>query len=414
MLYNYFAVCSEDWTDVMFTAIIKTSSSEYTGPGYMRFEQLELDYGNAFDIDNGIFTVPLNGTYEFSLTRHQGSEYAKIQVEINGVDQLRFHGSSYTYDSICSTWLMVLNLGDQVRIRITDGKIHSDSSRYTIFTGRIVNPYDIAFSYFSNNYETVTSDVLSFNNVLVNHGNYFNTTVFKAPKAGIYQFSFMASSYSNNAQIQVMKKDFLSGMEIPVLKFYSSSTLYNSFGPNWIMPVFKGDEIWLKVTQGSIYTDDEANRIFNGQLLLHNTPGAVIFCVYSTSASHSSYITFQSTFVNIGGSINPSSGIFQAPISGTYEFSFATQSYSSGRYVAVYHNGYVVYKIYCDATTYTSISSKWIMNLQQLDEVRLYAATYMYSTSEMYTVFSGKLIQKCESKSMYHFVIIYLVYFHVI
>ena len=407
MLHNHFAVCSEDWTDVMFTAIIKTSSSEYQGPGHMRFEQLELDYGNAFDIDNGIFTAPLNGTYEFSLTRHRGSDYADILVERNGIDQLRFHGSSYSYDSICPTWLMVLNLGDQVRIRIRSGTIYSDSSRNTIFTGRIINPYDIAFSYVSNDYETVTSDVLSFNNMLVNHGNYFNRTVFKAPKAGIYQFSFMATSYSNNAQIQVMKKDFLTGTETAVLKFYTSSTLYNSFGPNWIMPVFKGDEIWLKVTQGSIFTDDEANRIFNGQLILHNAPGAVIFCVYSYSGTYSSYITFQSTFVNIGGSIIPSSGIFQAPISGTYEFSFTSQSYSSGRYVSVYHNGYAVYYIYCDANSYSSISSKWIMNLQKLDEVRLYACNYMYANSDMYTVFSGKLIQKCESKSMYCFGIIH-------
>ena len=173
------------------------------------------------------------------------------------------------------------------------------------------------------------------------------------------------------------------------------------------MPVFKGDEIWLQVTQGSIFTDDEANRIFNGQLILHNAPGAVIFCVYSKSGTYGSYITFQSTFVNIGGSIIPSSGIFEAPVSGTYEFSFTTQSYSSGTCVIVYHNGIVAYYVYCEPTTYTSVSSKWIMNLQKLDEVRLYACNYMYANSDMYTVFSGKLIQKCESKSMYCFGIIY-------
>ena len=372
----------------MFTVYSESSSYNFATGSYVKFQYSKLNHGNHMNHQVGIFTVPSNGSYEFSFHRERYNGYAAIQFERNGEKSLEFRGSS-TGEVISPSWLVALYQGDQVSLKVTEGQILSDSSSHTIWSGRLVNTYGVAFSSYVDYTDTITSGIVNFDETFLNIGNAFNGSVFKAPVTGYYQFSFAVNTKTGSAQIAVMQNG------IARLNFAASDTTYSMISPNWIIRLLENDEIWLEVISGAVYSNSDTNRFFHGKLVQHDMEGKVMFCAYSNySESVYSYIHYDHYLVNVGASFNLDTGIFKAPVAGSYELSF---SHASDEEVYIYKNGGSEHYIDQTSYSYGFKGLKWIMDLEEGDEIRIYVpSSYMYTNSAYNRIFCGKLIQKCD------------------
>lgn len=380
---HIFLVCPK-WPDVMFTVYSQSSSYRFATGSYVKFQYSKLNHGNHMNYQVGIFTAPRNGSYEFSFHRERYSGYATIQFERNGEKLLEFRGSAI----ISPSWLVTLYQGDQVSLVVTEGQIDSHSSAHTIWSGRLVNTYGVAFSSYVDSTDTITSGIINFDETFLNIGNAFNGSVFKAPVSGYYQFSFAVNTKTGAAQVAVMQNG------AAILNFYSSETTYSMISPNWIIRLLENDEISLKLISGAVYSNTDTNRFFHGKLVQHDMEGKVMFCAYTDhSESVYGYLHYDYYLVNVGASFNLNTGIFKAPVSGSYELSF---SHNSEEEVYIYKNSNTEHYIDQTSYSYGFVGLKWIMDLQQDDEIRIYVPSSAVYTYSGVRIFCGKLIQKCD------------------
>ena len=388
----------------MFTALspVSTSGDVYTSAVmYLTFEGMLLNHGNSFL--NRIFVAPENGAYKFSFSTHVYTNYiyelVSIVIEKNGIEQLTFSTNGHHYGSLGYSWIMLLEINDQLKLKLTTGRLNnanvdSSSTRQMIWSGLILNNCPVTFSAFKNSFDTTSSGPLAFNKLLINEGNAFSLNTFKAPLDGVFEFSFAITQDSGEAQIDVTKNGDV------ILSFSSDDKQYTSFRASWLIELKKHDQIQLTVARGTIISDSDMTRIFNGRLLQHELVGAVMFCVYANDGgqiSKNSYITFDKTLLpNIGGGYDVGTGKFRAPVKGSYEFSFTINSYSSYCSVVVERNGVKELGFFSRHITHSSTGSTWIMQLGQYDTIRLrVSANYgpCYTDSQNNGIFSGKLLK---------------------
>ena len=125
---------------IIFSAY-KTSGSDIGlfGQEYIQsYGYFLTDYGHSFDLHRGIFTAPRAGVYEFSTVadKHSytpGEGRSRISVEKNDVTELEF--SSYQ-EPLSFNWMMELEQGETVRLKVTSGPFECSSDSVCIFNGK--------------------------------------------------------------------------------------------------------------------------------------------------------------------------------------------------------------------------------------------------------------------------------------
>ena len=126
--------------------------SAYSTDGYVRrnnqvtFHKFHVNSGNMFDLSSSTFTAPLKGVYEFSFSANSDNdECAEVNVIQNNI---MIHGmwtkecgssvDKHDYDSLGSTWLVQLDAGDKIRLKVVGGELWSCSRFPRIFNGKIL------------------------------------------------------------------------------------------------------------------------------------------------------------------------------------------------------------------------------------------------------------------------------------
>ena len=94
--------------------------------------------------------LPLSkGTIEFSFTGHSFNQascsYAysgMVQVLLNGSEIHEFYSrdesSGYHDDILSSSWIVSLNVGDSIRLKVKSDCIYTNPARYRSFTGKLI------------------------------------------------------------------------------------------------------------------------------------------------------------------------------------------------------------------------------------------------------------------------------------
>ena len=107
--------------------------------------------GNAFD-GLSTFTSPIDGYYEFSFAGTAGVERkhfpdqngTNIIVEKNGEDKLNFFDNDDNFDEhqhlISFNWLIKMDAGEKIRLKLGQGKINISSTQNSIFNGKFIHP----------------------------------------------------------------------------------------------------------------------------------------------------------------------------------------------------------------------------------------------------------------------------------
>ena len=117
-------------------------------------------------------------------------------------------------------------------------------------------------------------------------------------------------------------------------------------------------------------------------------------------------IIYNNVISNKGNGLSPESGVFQAPISGTYSFSFTgafiSNKFNTSNALRVRKNGQrdnrLFYNISPDTTEYQSrytTSVKWFMALKIYDEIQIEIAEgTIQITCDAPASFSGMLMEE--------------------
>ena len=140
---NFIAIFQVLETKVIFSAM-KGPESGTNFYGDITYDHLVLNLGNGFNIENGIFTVPISGTYRFSFAGQSASKWAGqtyIYIKKNGAKIYNIwdgNGENQRDKNISYTWLMNLTQNDKVNLH-TYNRLYARSDYPVIFTGELIH-----------------------------------------------------------------------------------------------------------------------------------------------------------------------------------------------------------------------------------------------------------------------------------
>ena len=129
-------------TNVIFNAQKTKGMNEVTG--YLTFDQVDVNIGDAFDGSSGIFKVPISGTYKMTFSGQ--SAYVKIdttslRVYKNGSIIFSIYDSNEAEkadgNNVSYIWMMTLVQGDE--LKLSSANYLSASIVYPLtFTGQLI------------------------------------------------------------------------------------------------------------------------------------------------------------------------------------------------------------------------------------------------------------------------------------
>ena len=124
---------------------VLTVFSAYSNTGnipvgeYIHYDHFFVS-SDTFDLKTGTFKAPFKGIYEFSITDHSGgSDSFSLKVEKNGsvvYSVFDWHGQNAAH--LSSSWILSLEVNDEIRVLVDFKIAFSDNACYRSFTGKIL------------------------------------------------------------------------------------------------------------------------------------------------------------------------------------------------------------------------------------------------------------------------------------
>merc|ERR1712012_1385578 len=120
------------------------SEKNYDNGDYLdSYDGFLTEYGSSFSLTSGTFSAQRSGVYSFSASAYhyyQGDN--NLFVMKNGQEELEFHSyareSGDNADILTISWMMELETGDNVRLKVTFGHFQCGSPNNCIFSGKFV------------------------------------------------------------------------------------------------------------------------------------------------------------------------------------------------------------------------------------------------------------------------------------
>uniref|UniRef100_A0A6I8NR49 Multimerin-1 n=1 Tax=Ornithorhynchus anatinus TaxID=9258 RepID=A0A6I8NR49_ORNAN len=111
-----------------------------TGPGPIRFNHLDVNYGASYATHSGKFQIPYLGVYIFKYTIESLSPQMSGYLVVDGVDKLAFqsenvNGDKYWDRVLTGDALLELNYGQEVWLRLVKGSIPARFPPVSTFSG---------------------------------------------------------------------------------------------------------------------------------------------------------------------------------------------------------------------------------------------------------------------------------------
>ena len=126
---------------IMFSAYSDSGTIEEGN--FIHFDHSLINNGDHFSLSRGEFVAPVDGMYEFSFSAHSESKkYADIEVTKNGEKVFRWYTKNEDNRSILSpTFMIKLNAGDKIRLKVADDSVYTDDTLYRTFSGKLLALY---------------------------------------------------------------------------------------------------------------------------------------------------------------------------------------------------------------------------------------------------------------------------------
>ena len=154
-----------------------------------------------------------------------------------------------------------------------EGYIEADLETPIGFIQASTYPYEVAFSVSRETGSVGSENDITFDTVIEDNANAFDpdTGIYVVPVSGQYELSTIGLLYCNNYGDQRVYLFINNRQDIMVLRKYSNSNgEYDSCtqtSSSHIVKLKKGDQIKLRVTQGSINGSTDYKIYFSGHLI---------------------------------------------------------------------------------------------------------------------------------------------------
>ena len=117
-----------------------TSHASVSAGNTILFDTVRTNIGNGYNIDDGIFTAPVDGIYQFSstmMTVADGEIWAYFSLNGRNMALIYAHGTEGRHDQGANTIILQLNKGDRVCVvsQRTSGIL---GAGYSSFSGNIL------------------------------------------------------------------------------------------------------------------------------------------------------------------------------------------------------------------------------------------------------------------------------------
>ena len=272
--------------------VVKKKTGFNSSNSVIPFEVESLNEGRAFNMKKNAFIAPVSGIYEFTLKGYKTSIYHSLEISLrlNGKvmanswsDWINYHDH---HSPISINTILEVKRWDVVDLYLEKGQIYDNNdNHYTTFTGKLLlmnnqpknslnNTSFYSSTVFFNVQKTTTFsnlyEVVPFEKEVLNVGKAFNMSdhSFKAPREGIYEFSFVG-----------LKTGSASEMFSMALRLNGKSVTYASADALWehgfrtlasfhaIVKMRKGDRVHLILEKGELLDDTNQYTHFTGKLL---------------------------------------------------------------------------------------------------------------------------------------------------
>jgi hypothetical protein len=131
---------------VLFSASIRPASGSHDITyGALIFNEIQLNIGNGFSQETGIFTVPMTGTYRFTFSSESALtntyDFTSIKILKNEViySYIVDGNNGDNLDRMSHVWVMFLNASDAIHLSVNINGIYTSYNRETTFSGELVD-----------------------------------------------------------------------------------------------------------------------------------------------------------------------------------------------------------------------------------------------------------------------------------
>jgi len=414
----------------------------------VRFEELSLNIGGAFDLKESVFTVPKSGIYEFNFDGHKTGDYTPLNISLRvnekdvvntWSDYMGHHpgvGNHEFLNLISLHSILKLNKGDRIDVYNKNGTLHlgnyGNVVQPTQFTGKLLleginwpttssnnnsnQRSPILFNVQKSHGFCVAESPVPFEIVKINVGGGFNLTQqeFIIPVAGIYEFIVKGFKTGDHDEMGITIRHNQKRVANAKVDWVGVHNFHTSFSIYSILKAEKGDRIDLFLVDGCLYDDVNHYTTFTGKLLMeyasnNNTPAdAVYFNVQKNEpfTTANATIPFEFAVLNIGGVLNlnenSKGNFFTVPRSGIYEFNVAgvKGEVKENLLIALRLNKHPVAHVWVDYASshglYTPFSLHSILKVKKGDTLDLFnvggKGSEIYDDHKRHTQFTGKLL----------------------
>ena len=129
--------------EVLFHVIDNTINNNHIQPGIIKFTEAPINLGNSVDPNTGIFSATTSGVFFFtfsSMTSNQEAGRSEVEILKNGV---RFNiiydsNGNNKHNNLNSSWMMSLQEGDEVKLKVLNGELFANENINLIWTGHLL------------------------------------------------------------------------------------------------------------------------------------------------------------------------------------------------------------------------------------------------------------------------------------
>lgn len=118
----------------------RTDSVTLRSNSVVKFNAITTNIGSGYDSNTGVFTVPLNGTYEFAVNFVKGNktQWLELQLMKNNRRIVRGHAAYDTYSSGSLQVILELEEGDRIYVLQPRSSGDLYGHDYTMFSGHFI------------------------------------------------------------------------------------------------------------------------------------------------------------------------------------------------------------------------------------------------------------------------------------
>ena len=128
--------------DAHVTKIVLGYGDDSGHSGYLTFDQVDIDIGEAFD--GSFFTAPIAGIYKMTFSGQNAmSDIDHTSISVYKNDNRMFGIMDFNVavewgDNVSYTWMMKLDVGDRVKLRSAND-LYATSDFPLTFTGELIH-----------------------------------------------------------------------------------------------------------------------------------------------------------------------------------------------------------------------------------------------------------------------------------